>query len=498
MSGVLSRFRNALSMPSTLEAESEHSEKALMERLAQRSFSDFCAERLAALRESKQIPRLAMYQVLDNDLQSKKYVTEVAWRAVLKEAGWSRTASALTATVLLSKQPRIDKVGFGAVCPESQLFNHIPGQQEMTDKAKVLATLRRAATRALRGGERSFILDDFMQPTIVFRAGVPSTLHDSNAYAKFERELLASEKTLTAMQQQQVAWVRKQPNVENSKGVTPSTWKSLREKHAALGSSGFQAFFGSSILQKYMSDPMLVRGRKTDLRCFVLVSSVRPFAAFFYSDFVARTSPKAYSRNATDVGAFTVGVHLAHGQNFKASPQDNQWTPEALARELKSSGAISARSADHWLHHVFRPQLKNLTSRLLWAAEPTLSKAGGHFAVFGLDVLVDSKLRCWFSEMNYSPDLSDGTSSVYKIQMQREMLGAAFALQEEVLSSRSFGGGDPLVTRLIRAAKEKKRLPWRSPRRAELRAPGRFEPVAMSDSANPEQIHWYHDGARWH
>ena len=497
------------------QASDAQVESELVARLSARSHADVCAERLATIRERKKWPRLASVQVLDGDLSSKRYVVEVSWKAVLQQAGYAKTASALTATFLLSKQQRLDKLGFGAVCAESQMFNHIPGQAHMCDKAKVLHTLRAAMERPVPRGASPFVLEDFMMPTIVFRSGVPASDYDASLFAALERQLLSLDSAVAPPQQKEVSWVRKQPNVENSKGVTPFTWADLAAKRSQLGARGFKTFLGSGILQRYMASPMLLKGRKTDLRCYVLVSTVRPFSAFLYTDFLARTSPGRYSSTATDVRAFTVGVHLGHSGGkgsggYNTAPEHNQWTPETLAAELKAEGRLGhGVEPQAWLRDVFRPSIKNVTSRLLWASEGQFTKQGGYFSVFGLDVLVDSSLKCYFSEMNYSPDLSDGTSSAYKVKMQREMLSAAFALQEEVLESRIFPSSSslPLVTRLMRAAKQQKRLSSSSttvsgaaalrPSLGRHRPAGAFEPVAMSAPADPGRIHWYHEGARW-
>ena len=38
----------------------------------------------------------------------------------------------------------------------------------------------------------------------------------------------------------------------------------------------------------------------------------------------------------------------------------------------------------------------------------------GHFALYGLDVLVDARLRLWFNEMNFSPGLADALKRAFR------------------------------------------------------------------------------------
>ena len=136
--------------------------------------------------------------------------------------------------------------------------------------------------------------------------------------------------------------MHKRLGVENSQGVTPYSWRGLREKRQALGPAGFKRALSPGLLQKYLREPLLVDGRKTDLRCYVLIASVRPFAAFFYSEFVARVSPVVYAPTATDARAFTVG-HFAKNKGASQggkpqklvnnTPDSTQMSPERLGAE---------------------------------------------------------------------------------------------------------------------------------------------------------------------
>ena len=459
-------------------------------RLQSNAHKNVCDERLSIVRQHGRFPKLAVVAILDDDLMSKSFAVEPAWRQALKSAGYYRTASGITATFLLSKQQRLRKYGLGAVCEATQLFNQIPGQEQMCDKMSVIKLLRAASHRL------HLNLDEFMLPTILLappNRGGPSsssngaaTDDDDDAFARFEQQLTSSSSNNG---DEGVAWVHKRLGVENSQGVTPYSWRGLREKRQALGPAGFKRALSPGLLQKYLREPLLVDGRKTDLRCYVLVASVRPFAAFFYSEFVARVSPVVYAPTATDARAFTVG-HFAKNKGASQggkpqklvnnTPDSTQMSPERLASALHSNGQLPQRmSALNWLEKSLRPELKRLTSRLLSAAEPSLSRRHGHFSLYGLDVLVDARLRLWFNEMNFSPGLADAQSGRWKLSMQKEMLSGVVALEEEVLRSRAFGDAEgPLVKRLSRIARSNHT---------------KWMPIAVSEVANEDRIRWYHE-----
>ena len=65
-----------------------------------------------------------------------------------------------------------------------------------------------------------------------------------------------------------------------------------------------------------------------------------------------------------------------------------------------------------------------------------------------LDVLVDENLDVWFSELNYSPDLSNENSGTFKRKLQSDMMKETLDIQHEVLASRV--AGDPPAALLAR------------------------------------------------
>ena len=84
-------------------------ESTLLMRLQSNAHKNVCDERLSIVRQHGRFPKLAVVAILDDDLMSKSFAVEPAWRQALKSAGYYRTASGITATFLLSKQQRLRK-----------------------------------------------------------------------------------------------------------------------------------------------------------------------------------------------------------------------------------------------------------------------------------------------------------------------------------------------------------------------------------------------------
>ena len=57
----------------------------------------------------------------------------------------------------------------------------------------------------------------------------------------------------------------------------------------------------STVVQRYIQQPMCLNGYKFDLRLYVLVTSFRPLEAFIYTDGFARVSTQLYNLDVKDI-----------------------------------------------------------------------------------------------------------------------------------------------------------------------------------------------------
>ena len=55
------------------------------------------------------------------------------------------------------------------------------------------------------------------------------------------------------------------------------------------------------VLQKYLKDPMLLKGYKFDMRIYVLVTSFNPLEAFLYKEGFARLATQPFSLELSDL-----------------------------------------------------------------------------------------------------------------------------------------------------------------------------------------------------
>merc|ERR550537_1001505 len=64
------------------------------------------------------------------------------------------------------------------------------------------------------------------------------------------------------------------------------------------------------VVQRYLSDPLLIGGKKFDLRLYVLVTSYAPLIVYMYRSGFARFSHTRFSMNSADLG--NAMIHLTN------------------------------------------------------------------------------------------------------------------------------------------------------------------------------------------
>lgn len=55
------------------------------------------------------------------------------------------------------------------------------------------------------------------------------------------------------------------------------------------------------VVQKYLKNPLLLRGYKFDMRIYVLLTSVKPLEAFIYKEGFARLSTEPFNLDPDDL-----------------------------------------------------------------------------------------------------------------------------------------------------------------------------------------------------
>ncbi|KAM9316759.1 putative tubulin polyglutamylase TTLL2 [Gastrophryne carolinensis] len=186
-------------------------------------------------------------------------------------------------------------------------------------------------------------------------------------------------------------WICKPTDMSRGRGIF--VFKDLKDL----------AYDCTVIVQKYITNPLLISGYKFDLRIYVCVTCFCPLTIYVYQEGLVRFATEKFNLGALD----NIFSHLTNTSINKYS------TSYMADKERVGSGC-------KWTFGQFRSYLRSLEADdvLLWqriyntvmmtllAIAPSVPKYNNCFELFGFDILIDDTLKPWLLEVNYSPALS--------------------------------------------------------------------------------------------
>eukprot|EP00928_Gymnodinium_smaydae_P004777 TRINITY_DN11631_c0_g1_i3.p1 TRINITY_DN11631_c0_g1~~TRINITY_DN11631_c0_g1_i3.p1 ORF type:complete len:461 (-),score=61.14 TRINITY_DN11631_c0_g1_i3:167-1549(-) len=174
----------------------------------------------------------------------------------------------------------------------------------------------------------------------------------------------------------------------------------------------------TGIVQRYISDPLLINGFKFDLRLYVLVTSYCPLRIYLYEDGLVRLATRKYTPKAKTAGVREMHltnysiqkyVETDHDGDSSNSPPVCKWSLSQLDSYLQSIG-VNSSEVHAKIHDVIVKTIIAVEADIYVRAESP------SFELYGFDVLVDSELKPWLLEVNIYPSLSSSSELDRKVK----------------------------------------------------------------------------------
>lgn len=253
--------------------------------------------------------------------------------------------------------------------------NHLPGSNCITRKDLLVRNMR--SQRKIHGQVYNIIPTSFVVPV------------EYTKFAEHYSQLQESGNT-------EAVWICKPTDMSRGRKIF------------LLSNISELAYDRQCVVQRYIPNPLLIGGYKSDLRIYVAVTSVHPLRAFIYQEGMVRFSTTKY--DISDIS--NVFSHLTnyslnkHSDNYGADKDiigaGAKWLLSRLFEHLKSKNLCDTE--------VLWERIVNLC---LLTLLPLLSNVGpeaaGCFELYGMDVLIDGDFNPWMIEVNASPALgTDG------------------------------------------------------------------------------------------
>ena len=303
-----------------------------------------------------------------------------------------------------------------------QLINYIPGESALIDKGYLSQYLK---LHEPGEGDPDLELEDFYPETFC--------LYDPEERRAFFEQLPPEESP-------EQLWILKPADMSMGRGVGV-TWRfeGLRQLYEMVEREGADDEIRPYIVQRYITNPLLLDGRKSEIRLYWLIASVDPLLALVYGEGTVRLNNQPFSLGDLDNEL----VHVTNVFQQKRHPDfdaelELKWSLpdlETYIVERLGRGEFGLIEAE------LKPKLKAILQFALEATRHVLEPGPDGplgFNLLGVDVILDDTLRPWLTEVQLGPGLSHGD------QVKREvlpgMLREAAQIVLEVQRRRRQGG----------------------------------------------------------
>ncbi len=321
-----------------------------------------------------------------------------------------------------------DAKAFEQLTP-AKWVNHMPGNNTLTVKSRLAATLAAAKARltAAAGVDSELVRRmAFFPDTYPMPAGYHAL--QAAAHAAPERR-----------------WILKPKNASRGRDIR------VLEDVATVPTDP------KWMVQRYVDDPHTIRGHKYVLRLYVLITSAVPLRVYLYHEGFAKLASEPYDLddlsnvfshltnpdiNATNTTAAAPVVFIPLG-DYRAWLREQGHDDDALFARIHDLVTLTAVAA----RETFRARLAEVEADTV-----------GCYELLGLDCLIDRRLTPWIMECNLSPSLDicaapeDGGEVEYRIKRQlvHDMV-AMLGLNRE---TRFGAASDPAERLVVEAATE--------------------------------------------
>eukprot|EP01017_Pseudomicrothorax_dubius_P040157 TRINITY_DN6245_c0_g2_i2.p1 TRINITY_DN6245_c0_g2~~TRINITY_DN6245_c0_g2_i2.p1 ORF type:complete len:778 (-),score=219.61 TRINITY_DN6245_c0_g2_i2:841-3174(-) len=161
------------------------------------------------------------------------------------------------------------------------------------------------------------------------------------------------------------------------------------------------------VAQKYIENPLIIRGRKFDIRQWVLVRDWNPLEVWFYAECYVRFGAEQYdpTKFGNKFAHLTNNSIVKYSEHFDTSEiEGNMWTCAEFAAFLKE---MTGRDV---FEEEIQPRMKQIVVWSLECVQDMVESRRNTVELYGYDFMVDDDLKPWLIEINSSPAMDYSTT----------------------------------------------------------------------------------------
>jgi len=159
------------------------------------------------------------------------------------------------------------------------------------------------------------------------------------------------------------------------------------------------------IVSRYIESPLLLNGRKFDIRAYMLIASTTPYLVLYHSAYI-RLACSPYSKDSPDLATHLTNqfVQKKH-PDYSEKKDDSIWTFEKLNNHINVNYQATKGVPDDWVLTDMTDRIKEIMLICFRSVEYKLERKSGYFDLFGFDFMIDDNMKIWLIEINVNPAL---------------------------------------------------------------------------------------------
>lgn len=315
--------------------------------------------------------------------------------APLLALGWKRTLDKYDEKFRLKWVECKTRINYGGFKEGDQMVNHIPNGQLLTNKLGLLNSLQEY--------ERVTLSTKGRPPRLKFCDFFPET---------YRLDEKSNKDIFLDVYKDGELWICKPTGLNQGKGIfiirsRDEINKLLEEREQKKEQmSRTTKPMMTRIVQRYIMNPLLLTGRKFDIRAYMLIASTVPFLVLYHKGYVRLCYAK-YDTNDHNLSTHLTNQYVQKKEpNFKDIKEDTIWSMEKFNDYFNEKVAAKAGVETDWVLNQLPKQMQKIMIHCFNSVKHKLNQRIGYFDLFGLDFMVDSDLKVWLIEINVNPSLS--------------------------------------------------------------------------------------------
>ncbi|KAM9521587.1 LOW QUALITY PROTEIN: inactive polyglycylase TTLL10 [Guaruba guarouba] len=171
------------------------------------------------------------------------------------------------------------------------------------------------------------------------------------------------------------------------------------------GMVGFMAKVLKSCSHRYIQQPLLLEGKKSDVRSYLLIACKAPYLLFFAQGYVRLTCVN-YDAASDDLTVHLTNQYMQKKNSLYSQLKDETiWRREHFNSYVNEKFRKSKGLSKDWDFTVFTKRMKQIILQCFLAAKHKLDRKLGYLDLIGCDFLIDENFKVWLLKVNANPAL---------------------------------------------------------------------------------------------